>query len=88
MEGVDSPNEECSHSRDQLSFARTLDSLKEDGFRWEDFREIFPFGFLDIREGEYVQPVNSVLDSLPNDKEQALLLDLLDARWCVYVERL
>ena len=88
MESVDSPNEESSNSRDQFSFSRTLDSLKEDGFRWEDFREIFPFGFIDIREGEYVQLVNAVLDSLPNDKEQALLLDLLDAQWCVYVEQL
>lgn len=88
MEGVDSPNEESSNPRDRFSFARKMDSLKEDGFRWEDFREIFLFGFLDIREGEYVQLVYAVLDSLPHDKEQALLLDLLNAHWCVYVEQL
>jgi hypothetical protein len=65
-----------------------LHSLKEDGFRWEDFREIFPFGFLAIREGEYAQLVNEALDRLSSDKEQTLLLDLLDAQWCGYVEQL
>jgi len=43
--------------------------LKEKGFRWEGFREIFPFGFLAIREGEYVQLVNEALDSLSKADE-------------------
>lgn len=73
---------------DPLWFTRTLDCLRKDGFRWENFRDIFPFGFLGIREGQYVQIVNETLDLLVNDTERALLLDLLDAQWCVYIEQL
>lgn len=55
---------------------------------WECFREVFPFGYLDLREGEYHQLVNEALDILPDDKQRTLLLDLLDAQWCVFVEQL
>lgn len=86
MEGVKGQNEESDNRRDLSWFVRTLDSLREKGFRWEDFQEIFPFGFFGRREGEYAQLVNEPLDRLPNEKERALLVDLLEAQWCVYVE--
>lgn len=88
MEGVKGQSKESNKLRNLSWFVRTLDFLREKSFRWEDFREIFPFGFLGIREGEYAQLVNEALDRLPNEKERALLLDLLDAQWCVYIEQL
>jgi hypothetical protein len=71
-----------------FSFRQTLASIAAKGFAWEQFPDVFPFGFLDIREGEYVQLVDQVLDSLPTDQERMSLLDLLDAQWCVYLEQL
>jgi hypothetical protein len=71
-----------------FSLEKALAQLKEFGFRWENFHEVFPFGYLDIREGEYYQLVMKVLDHLPSDDQRTLLLDLLDAQWCVFVEQL
>ena len=65
-----------------------LRRIGDKGFRWEDFRETFPFGFLGLREGAYERLVNAALESLPDDRERAVLLDLLDAQWCVYIEQL
>ena len=72
----------------QRGFERTLAAIREDGFDWEEFQDIFPFSFLDIGEGEYVQLVNAVLDQLPDDVERTVLLNLLDIQWNVYVEQL
>lgn len=71
-----------------FSSALVLEKIRKDGFRWEYFQTIFPFGFLGIKEGEYANIVNASLDSLPNDRERAVLLDLLDAQWCTFVEQI
>jgi hypothetical protein len=73
---------------EEFSLEEALRSIGDKGFRWEDFREIFPFGFLGLREGEYERLVDAALESLPDDRERAVLLDLLDAQWCVYIEQL
>lgn len=65
-----------------------LASILEHGFRWREFSRIFPFGFLGIREGEYLELVNAALDSMSCHEERQLLIDILDAQWCVYVEQL
>jgi hypothetical protein len=75
-------------SPDSFSVEKAMQKISENGFRWEEFREIFPFGFLGLREGEYAKLVDAALDSLPNDRERTVLLDLLDAQWCIYVEQL
>ncbi|MBR0801241.1 hypothetical protein JQ615_38405 [Bradyrhizobium jicamae] len=71
-----------------LSLEESLRKIGDKGFRWEDFPEIFPFGFLGRSEGQYAKLVDAALESLPNDTERAVLLDLLDAQWCVYIEQL
>lgn len=48
-------------------------SIEARGFRWDEFQRVFPFGFLGIREGEYVALVRAVAKSLTTDKERALL---------------
>lgn len=82
------PGAKVNHSMMRFSFALSLEKIRKDGFHWEDFQTIFPFGFLGIKEGEYAIIVNACLDSLPNDRERAVLLDLLDAQWCTFVEQI
>jgi hypothetical protein len=72
----------------RFPFEETLKKIGEKGFRWEDFREIFPFGGAHLLEGQYQRLVEAALESLPNDRERILLLDLLDAQWCVYFEQI
>jgi hypothetical protein len=73
---------------EEFFFEEAIKTVKDKGFHWKNFRDIFPFGFLGFSEGEYARLVNAALDSLPNDRERAVLLDLLDAQWCAYVEQL
>jgi hypothetical protein len=63
-------------------------SLKSGRFEWHRFQEIFPFGFLGIREGEYAKLVEAAALSLPTKKERVLLIDMLDMQWIAYLEQL
>lgn len=65
-----------------------LGRLESDGFEWHRFQEIFPFGFLGIREGEYAKLVEAAALSLPSEKERVLLIDMLDMQWIAYLEQL
>lgn len=73
---------------DQFSFERALRELEHQGLRWERFQALFPFGFLRIREGEYVQLVEAALRSISDAAEQSHFMDLLDMQWCTYLEQL
>lgn len=73
---------------DQFSFDRALRELEHQGLRWERFQALFPFGFLGIREGEYVQLVEAALRSISDAAEQSHFMDLLDMQWCTYLEQL
>jgi hypothetical protein len=73
---------------DQFSFERALRELEHQGLRWERFQALFPFGFLGIREGEYVQLVEAALRSISDAAEQSHFMDLLDMQWCTYLEQL
>jgi hypothetical protein len=71
----------------QFSFPEIVQEIKTKGFSWASFQEIFPCGFLKITEGQYIQLLNAVLDALPDDRQRALLLDLVDTQWCVFIEQ-
>lgn len=73
---------------DQFSFERALRELEHQGLRWERFQALFPFGFLGLREGEYVQLVEAALRSISDAAEQSHFMDLLDMQWCAYLEQL
>ena len=62
----------------QFSFPKIVQEIKTKGFSWASFQEILPFGFLKITEGQYIQLLNAVLDALPDDRQRALLLDLVE----------
>jgi len=71
----------------QFSLPEMVQEIKTKGFSWASFQELFPFGYLKITEGQYLQLVNAVLDALPDDRQRSLLLDLLDTQWCVFIEQ-
>ena len=73
---------------DRFAFDQTIETIRANGFAWAQFRDVFPFGFLGIREGQYQQLLDVVLDCLPTDDDRSLLLDLLDAQWCIFIEQL
>ena len=70
-----------------FSFPERLQEVKNKGFSWPDLERFFPFGFLGMREGEYIQIINAVLDALPDQKQRSLLLDFIDAQWCLFIEQ-
>jgi hypothetical protein len=72
----------------EFSLERAMRELEHQGLRWERFQALFPFGFLGLREGEYVQLVEAALRSISDTAEQSHLMDLLDMQWCTYLEQL
>jgi hypothetical protein len=72
----------------EFSFERALRHIEQQGFRWDRFQALFPFGYLGIREGEYVQLVEAALRSISDAAEQSHFMDLLDMQWCTYLEQL
>ena len=49
----------------QFSFPEIVQEIKTKGFSWASFQEIFPFGFLKITEGQYIQLLNAVRTPTP-----------------------
>lgn len=71
----------------KLSLPRALAAIGAQGFRWDRFQEYFPFGNLELREGEYLSLVEAALESFATKDDRQLLLDLLDIQWCVFIEQ-
>jgi len=61
--------------------------LAEQGFSWERFREIFPFGATEYGEGRYQRLVSEALKQLPNDRQREMLLALLDVQAAAFLEQ-
>ena len=70
-----------------MDFESAMRILDTDGFSWDSFRELFPFGDISLREGNYQKLVTKVLGLLEDKQQQELLLDLLDTQLCVYLEQ-
>jgi len=62
--------------------------LEQDGFSWEAFRELFPFGAIELREARFERLATKVVSCLAADDEKSLFLDLLDAQTCVFLEQI
>jgi hypothetical protein len=70
-----------------MDYELAVKHLDENGFTWEKFRELFPFGDISLREGNFQRLVLKVLDFIEGTKEKTLLLDLLDTQNCVFLEQ-
>ena len=70
-----------------MDFDSSMRQLERDGFSWKLFRDYFPFGDIGLREGSYQKLVVKILECLESDKERELLLDMLDAQNCVFLEQ-
>ena len=70
-----------------MNFANSMQFLEENGFQWTHLREIFPFGAVELREGNYQRLLVKSVETCRTDDERALLLDLLDAQACVFLEQ-
>jgi hypothetical protein len=70
-----------------MNYESALQSIQTDGFRWERFREYFPFGDVSLREGNYERLVQAALAAVKDGNMQQLLLDMLDAQACVFTEQ-
>ncbi len=70
-----------------MDYESALEMLDENGFSWDFLREIFPFGDIALREGNYQKLVLKVLALLETNEEKELLLDLLDTQNCVFLEQ-
>lgn len=70
-----------------MNYEDALKYLEKSGFVWDQFREFFPFGDIELREGNYQRLVEKCLTLIPEKVQQARLLDLLDAQGCVFLEQ-
>ena len=70
-----------------MNYESAIQSLERSGFRWELFRDYFPFGDVSLREGNYQRLAQAALSAVGTKDEQQLLLDLLDAQACVFTEQ-
>lgn len=70
-----------------MGYDESIKALNENGFKWEDFRDIFPFGDISLREGNYQRLVSKCLELLPSLDHRIKLLDLLDTQGCVFLEQ-
>ncbi|MBB5349521.1 hypothetical protein JWG42_14040 [Desulfoprunum benzoelyticum] len=70
-----------------MDYESAIQTLDENGFTWGILRELFPFGDINLREGNYQKLVMKVLGLLETPEEKELLLDLLDTQNCVFLEQ-
>ena len=70
-----------------MNFHEAMKFLEQNGFQWAHLREIFPFGAVELREGNYQRLLVKSIETCKSDEERALLLDILDAQACVFLEQ-
>jgi hypothetical protein len=70
-----------------MNFHEAIKFLEQNGFQWAHLREIFPFGAVELREGNYQRLLVKSIETCKSDEERALLLDILDAQACVFLEQ-
>jgi hypothetical protein len=70
-----------------MEFEDSIESIQEDGFDWDLFREYFPFGDISLREGNYQRLVTAALEALTAQDERGQLMALLDAQAAVFLEQ-
>ena len=70
-----------------MDFTSAINFIENKGFSWAKFRELFPFGDISIREGNYQKLVTKVLEQLGTSEQKELLLDMLDTQLCIFLEQ-
>lgn len=70
-----------------MNYESALHSIESDGFRWERIQDYFPFGDESLGEGNYQRLTIAALGALKSVEDRQLLLDLLDAQACVFIEQ-
>lgn len=70
-----------------MDYETSMRSIADEGFHCDRFREYFPFGYLDLREGNYLRLATAVLENLPDAPDQETFLALLDAQAAVFLEQ-
>ena len=71
-----------------MDYESSLKTLDEQGFSWGMLRDLFPFGDISLREGNYQKLVNKALSLLESNEDKELLLNLLDTQNCVFLEQI
>ena len=71
-----------------MRYEESLAALDAVGFEWERLRDYFPFGDLSLREGNYQRLLDRVLSLVPDIRQQEVIVSLLDAQGCVFLEQL
>jgi hypothetical protein len=70
-----------------MSYEEAMNFLEKSGFAWNQFREFFPFGDIDLREGNYQRLAEKCLTFITEKEQQARFIDLLDAQGFVFLEQ-
>lgn len=70
-----------------MDYEQAMEAVEKDGFRWYLLREYFPFGAVELREGNYQRLVIACLDSLSSQVDRERLLDLLDMQAVTFLEQ-
>lgn len=70
-----------------MSLQSAFELLDKNGFQWSMFRDVFPFGDITLREGDFQKLVSRVIDYLNSDDDKELLLDMIDTQNCIFLEQ-
>ena len=70
-----------------MNFSNAMEFLERNGFSWAHLRDLFPFGEVSLREGNYDRLASKAVKCCKTDAERELLLNLLDAQASVFLEQ-
>ena len=71
-----------------MTFEEAIESLDSDGFSWARIREYFPFGSINLREGNFQKLILKALEKIEDKEKKELLLDIFDTQNCVFLEQI
>ena len=70
-----------------MNYHQAMDALHEEGFLWRRLRDYFPFGAVELREGNYQRLLDACLERIPSEAGRERLLDLLDMQAVTFLEQ-
>lgn len=71
-----------------MTFEEAIESLESDGFSLASIREYFPFGSINLREGNFQRLVLKALENIEDKEKKELLLDIIDTQNCIFLEQI
>jgi hypothetical protein len=70
-----------------MDYHQAMEALHTEGFLWRRLRDYFPFGAVELREGNYQRLLDACLERIAREEGRERLLDLLDMQAVTFLEQ-